>query len=161
MRCPILQSLIVKHAGDLKRFCTASEQQGFYIRLKSPPYERLCIEHIGTTWNGCHLVSVAHYYEQNGDLMKDPDVEFLVDDRVEPWEFATVSFEQSSPPIYQRFIQIDDRRIVVSDRHGKKDCEEFVRLWERNLRDQGFLAVSNSRQEEDYHGNLREAEHQL
>ena len=36
-----------------------------------------CVEIIGTTGLG-PLVSIAHYYEQNHDLMRDPDVVFVI-----------------------------------------------------------------------------------
>lgn len=44
----------------------------------------LCIEHIGECsflgTDHLPIYSFAHYYEQNGDLMRDPDVEFIVCD---------------------------------------------------------------------------------
>src|SRR5208337_2448339 len=43
-------------------------------------------------------VAVAHNYEQNGDLMADPDVEFLVT----PLGVAPLSFQQD-PGIYRRW----------------------------------------------------------
>ena len=33
------------------------------------------------------IFSLAHYYEQNGDLVCDPDVTFLVADQVHPLTF--------------------------------------------------------------------------
>ena len=38
-----------------------------YIRLENPPYMRLVIERIGEGPRGFPAISVAHYYEQNGD----------------------------------------------------------------------------------------------
>ena len=50
------------------------------IRIESPSagLMRLCIEAIGTGPNGFPLISVAHYYEQNGDLVADPEMTFEV-----------------------------------------------------------------------------------
>jgi hypothetical protein len=48
------------------------------ILLESPGFMRLVIEHIGHGPSGGELVSVAHYGEQNGDLMRDPEIVFEV-----------------------------------------------------------------------------------
>ena len=39
---------------------------------------RLVIEHVGTGPRGMPAVSVAHFHEQEGDLMRDPDMIFEV-----------------------------------------------------------------------------------
>ena len=44
---------------------------GAHTKVENKPYMALCVEVIGDD-----LVSVAHYGEQNGDLMKDPDMVF-------------------------------------------------------------------------------------
>ena len=49
------------------------------IRLEVPGFMRLVIEHVGTGPRGGQLVSVAHYGEQNGDLMRDPEIVFEVE----------------------------------------------------------------------------------
>ena len=43
----------------------------------SSSFMAACVEIIGRTGLG-PLVSVAHYYEQNGDMMRDPDVVFVI-----------------------------------------------------------------------------------
>jgi hypothetical protein len=50
------------------------------IRLEVPSFMRLVIEHIGIGPHGGELVSVAHYGEQNGDPMRDPEIVFEVAD---------------------------------------------------------------------------------
>jgi hypothetical protein len=44
-------------------------QTDFHVRFDMPCYDRLVIERHG------EMISVAHYFEQNGDLIPDPDVE--------------------------------------------------------------------------------------
>ena len=48
------------------------------IRVEPPSsgLMRLCVELVGRGPNGKPLVSVAHYYEQNGDLVADPEMTF-------------------------------------------------------------------------------------
>jgi len=51
--------------------------QGNPIRLESGGFMPLCIEAIGTGPRGLPMISVAHYGEQNGDAMRDPDMVFV------------------------------------------------------------------------------------
>ena len=44
------------------------------IRLENPPYMRLVIEYIGQGPRGMPSISVAHYHEQAGDAMRDPEM---------------------------------------------------------------------------------------
>ncbi|MBK8417496.1 hypothetical protein [Candidatus Villigracilis saccharophilus] len=44
----------------------------FHVRFDMPHYNRLVIERHDA------LISVAHYFEQNGDLVPDPDVEVRI-----------------------------------------------------------------------------------
>src|SRR4051812_3886346 len=48
------------------------------LRLQVPGFMPLVVEAAGTGPRGGTLVSVAHYYEQNGDLMADPEVLFEI-----------------------------------------------------------------------------------
>ncbi len=76
-------------------------------------------------------VSLALYFEQNGDLCKDPEMVVIVYPALQMVEALT--FEQSLPPIYQ----------VVFPEPGKfypqlrKELNGFLRLWLNNLIDQG------------------------
>ena len=49
-----------------------------YIRLDNPPYMRLVVEYIGPGPRGLPAIAVAHYYEQNGDAKRDPEMVFEV-----------------------------------------------------------------------------------
>src|ERR671932_1673512 len=60
----VIEQLAAKHTVDLKR-------TGAYLRLEMPGFDRLSIENIGR-----HRISVAHYFEQNGDLVADPEIVF-------------------------------------------------------------------------------------
>lgn len=70
------------------------------IRLENPPYMRLVIEYIGEGPRGKPSISVAHYYEQNGDLMRDPEMVFEVNPDGPPtWnagEWGPVSFQKDN-----------------------------------------------------------------
>lgn len=47
------------------------------VRITVPEYMPLSVEDIGVSQDGHRLVSLCQYEEQNGDLMRDPDIVFL------------------------------------------------------------------------------------
>ena len=119
-----------------------------YIRIENPPYMRLVIEAIGPGPRGLNQVSVAHYGEQNGDAMRDPEVVFEVSENTGSWS-----------PVYYRndylgieheiiFRDPDTGKIMTRPRLMESMCE-FLPTWDMNIREQGFLAVfKNQRQPE-------------
>lgn len=70
-------------------------------------------------------ISVAHYYKQRGDLMRDPEIVY----RVEDGDWIPVEYTQD-PGIYQR------------DDTGLSSVEDFAETWDRNLRKQGFIEAA-------------------
>jgi hypothetical protein len=116
------------------------------IRI-DPPSEglmRLCIELVGTGPNGNPLVSVAHYYEQNGDLVADPEMTFEVvpDDGPKGWRsgsWSPVTFEMPGMGVYRRAVWRDDAGRVWVDRRERADQAAFARMWGRNIGGQGFV----------------------
>jgi hypothetical protein len=50
---------------------------GLYLKIKNAPYMALVIEATDESGpSGLPAISVAHYGEQNGDLMRDPEICF-------------------------------------------------------------------------------------
>jgi hypothetical protein len=92
----------------------------------------LSVEHQtieGREW--CEMtVSLAHNYEQNGDLMADPDVEFLVT----PLGVAPLSFQQD-PGIYRRWAWKDKGQWRFHPR-GQADLTAFCNQWMANIKQQ-------------------------
>lgn len=100
-----------------------------YIRVEVPNYERLVIESIDPREP---VISVAHYYEQEGDLMKDPEITFHLDTSSPTWRFTPRTYEQSAPPIAQGFSGPLARGELLA-------INAFTRVWDQNLADQGFI----------------------
>ena len=75
-------------------------------------------------------VSLGHYFGQNGDLCKDPEMVVLIYSSLQMAEAFT--FEMSLPPIYQQ----------VFPEQGKfhpqlrKELNTFLRQWLNNLIEQ-------------------------
>lgn len=95
-----------------------------------------CVEIIDRTGLG-PLVSIAHYYEQNGDLMRDPDVVFLIgaDQHVYP-----ISFRQDSLGIDQEAAYVEDGVWKVRPKMQADICR-FCNMWMRNINEQQQLGV--------------------
>lgn len=100
-------------------------QIDFHVRFDLAGYQRLVIERHG------HCISVAHYFEQNGDLIADPEVEF----HHPTWTPTAIT---------QAFGL---RREKFSERSGStwidprfhREVSAFLSLWARNLRAQGWI----------------------
>jgi hypothetical protein len=62
------------------------------VRITVSGYLSLSVEDIGTSEDGTRLVSLCHYREQNGDLMRDPDMVFLLYDLPDGAAAEPISF---------------------------------------------------------------------
>ena len=111
-----------------------------YLKIENPPYMALVIE--ATPEPGplnLPAISVAHYGEQNGDPMRDPEM----------------CFELSKPPLcslglssfhfrndylgVEQYSRYRDGENYVFLPGLYVQHEQFARQWDRNLYDQGFL----------------------
>jgi len=111
-----------------------------YLKIENPPFMALVIE--ATPEPGplnLPSISVAHYGEQNGDLMRDPEM----------------CFELSKPPLcglglFSFYFRNDYLGVeqVSRYRDGEnyvflpdlyEQHEAFAQQWDSNIRAQGFL----------------------
>ena len=93
-----------------------------------------CVEVIGRSGLG-PLVSVAHYYEQNGDLMRNPDVVFSIgaDQHIYP-----ISYRQDGLGIDQEAAVVEDGKWKVRPRM-QADITKFCDQWMLNIAEQQGL----------------------
>ena len=79
-------------------------------------------------------IAIYHTFEQNGDLMFDPDMSFELD--TESKTLSARSFQQSSPPIYQEAQEGDNlnHRLV-------RELNSFAVQWFRNIENQRYERV--------------------
>jgi len=110
---------------------------GLSLKIENPPYMALVIE--ATDESGpCGLpaISVCHYGEQNGDLMRDPEMCFELGLaggahlNAFYWRNDYVAIEQ-----WSRFIK-DGHYCYHAQLHEQQ--ERFAKQWDNNLRLQGF-----------------------
>jgi len=95
------------------------------------------VELIHQNKHGRHF-SIAHYYEQQGDLMRDPDMVFLLsasDSQIYPLTFRQDGF----PPVDQVAAEAADGESIRFNRKIQADLVSFANLWMKNIREQqGF-----------------------
>jgi len=115
------------------------------IRIDMKGYDRLCIEHVGDAPTpGLVLVSVAHYFEQNGDLMSDPEMTFEVnpgDDKQFGWLSGTwrsASITQSPMGVYREAVYRDDAGRTMIRPRLVAELKGFAWMWNRNIGWQGY-----------------------
>ena len=117
------------------------------VRITVPGYMPLSVEEIGSSGDGYRLVSLCHYGEQNGDLMRDPDIVFLFHNLSDGMEAEPVSFRNDYLGIVQEVYRYDEtgRRthVLLS---LKQDLTEFAESWFATLKDQGFFASTAIRE---------------
>ena len=104
-----------------------------YIRFESKSFEPLYIERLSKD-----TLAIAHTFTQNGDLMYDPEMTFLIDE--EEQELRPLSFEQSDMQVYQRVSYSEDGR-TCQDLQLAQQLNEFFQTWSQNLKWQEHTPV--------------------
>lgn len=119
----IITAIAAKHGLDL----SASEA---HLKLEQQNYMPLVIEKIGT-----NLVSVAHYYEQNGDLIPDPDVVFFTGYA----EWVPIEITQVMGYQEVAWLKEDGKAIKSIKMAAQADLANFCESWAKNIKAQGWL----------------------
>jgi hypothetical protein len=117
------------------------------VRITVSGYMPLSVEEIGSSGDGYRLVSLCHYGEQNGDLMRDPDIIFLFHNGPDGVAAEPVSFRNDYMGIVQEVYRYDETgkrtHVLLA---LKQDLKEFAESWFANLKDQGFFASTAVRE---------------
>lgn len=84
-------------------------------------FDDLVIDRYGTQ------LIMSHNYVQNGDIMYDPRIDFVIDD--ENRSVTPVSYENSGLGVYDEYTE---------GSAGQKDCSSFVKTWLNNIEQQPY-----------------------
>jgi hypothetical protein len=130
---PQMQGIITRIA---QKHGLVLESRDAHLRLELPHFDRLVIEKIGE-----NLVSVAHYYEQNGDLVAEPDVVFFTG--YTGW--VPIEITQSLTGT-QWVARLDEQGADITHikAQAQKKLAEFTEQWARNITAQGWLEHATS-----------------
>jgi len=93
----------------------------------------VCVERVEETTHGS-VFSVAHYYEQNGDLVADPDVTLL---RAADGDFYPLSYQDARA--YRRAVELEPDGEVRANPRQQADLARFVDGWMSNVKSQQGL----------------------
>jgi hypothetical protein len=115
---------ILKSLGVYDRFRANNRA---YLKVGNSGFMPLSIEKFGS------LIHITHYYEQNGDLVPDPDMEFLA--TAEGWFAQAI---QHCTGHYFRCVEEDEAGNIQVNIRERRAQKQFSDLWARNLLDQGF-----------------------
>ena len=117
------------------------------VRIRVEGYMPLSIETIGTSADGNRLISICHYGEQNGDLMRDPEMVFEIHTHGEASAAEPLSFQNDYMGLLQEVYRYDDdgKKTHVKTRL-KAELKSFARTWFTNLKEQGFLSETAVRE---------------
>ena len=122
MKSAILK--VIKSVGKLAEF----ESGEFHVKVKPESYMALHIERHGDR------VMVAHYFEQNGDLVPDPDIEFWIGP---DGEWYAVAMQNALGSYFKALVFADGKPVSHYPRTAK-DISSFSNLWARNINSQGY-----------------------
>lgn len=117
---------IISDDGAVSGQCHCSEMAGLmdWVMEHLPSLD-------GTSGNGEGIaMSLAYYFEQNGDLCKDPKMVVLIYPSQRMVE--TLTFEMSIPPIYQQVFP-EPGKVIPQLR---KELNSFLRQWLNKLIEQ-------------------------
>ena len=117
------------------------------VRLTVNGYMPLSVEHIGQSAEGNRLISICHYGQQNGDLMRDPDMVFEIHTSAAPDMAEPLSYRNDYMGLMQEVYRYDDsgKKTHVNTRL-KRELKSFARTWFHNLKEQGFLGEAATRE---------------
>ena len=115
------------------------ESDTTWLHYKMKGYEDLNVEHLYD-----NVYSIAHTYVQNGDLMNDPSMEVMVDDLLQVVE--ALDFRNDGIGVYEDFR--DNYGIPLVSRE-KRDAEDFLLTWLKNIDAQGYVLTPNLAKKEE------------
>jgi hypothetical protein len=126
----IFRRLVTDRAGNL---ITGSRT----IDTAGGAFMAVHVERIGLNRIG-PVFSIAHYYEQNGDLVCDPDMTFVLDvtsdETGRRWPVMPLTFEQGGV-MYQVACEIEADGIRIA-RRTQREQATFANQWMRNIAEQ-------------------------
>ena len=100
-------------------------------KIENAPYMALSVEHLTED-----TFSLTHYFESNGDLVADPDMEFYRDSEGDVYPMAI----QQVVGGYTKAIILDETgKPSGFKKQAQADLKSFADMWFRNIKVQGFL----------------------
>ena len=128
--------IIEKHGG-----LEALKTNG-HLKIENPPYMALSIDYLCDGPHKQPMIAVAHNYEQNGDIMADPDMQLEIGPDINgELTLYPISYQNDGLGIAQSVYVIRNGQLIGYYSKLKKELSAFLKVWEKNLCQQGFLTA--------------------
>src|SRR3984957_19994625 len=98
--------------------------------------------------NGLPAISVAHYGEQNGDLMRDPEMIFEAEESGESMNLVPYYWRNDYTGLEQYSACVEEGRTLLNAKL-KLEHNAFAHIGDANLKAQGFLEAFVRQQKGD------------
>jgi hypothetical protein len=130
---PALRTVSAAAAKILEQL-TAGLEPGQSKKIDNAPgaFMAVSVECLHRSAVGTHF-SVTHYYEQNGDLVPDPDVELL---KLGSGEWVPLAYQDART--YRRAAIVEGAKLKVA-RGELASLVAFVNTWVQNIKEQQGL----------------------
>ena len=103
--------------------------EAFYLRFTAgDAFMPLSMDYLGQ-----NRISISHTYLQNGDLMADPDMEFVFD--LENKTLSARTFQQDGIGLYQT---VENQQGEVDNPDLERQLNSFARQWFANIQSQDY-----------------------
>lgn len=132
---------IVEQAGGYRR--------NLYVRVENPPYMALVIEatpELGPC--GQPALSVAHYGEQNGDLLRDPEMCFEWSKLIGLKPILVPFYFRNDYAGVEQYSRKNDGEQYAFSPDLYHQHRSFAAQWDKNLRKQGFPEAFGRQQQQ-------------
>jgi hypothetical protein len=99
--------------------------------------------HVDFVWENQHgrIYAIGHHYIQNGDVMMDPEMTFLVNDTgVFPMSFQ----QDGSIPLYQEAVFENDDEQLAYKPKLQASLNSFANDWMKNIKEQQNLKITTN-----------------
>lgn len=127
-----------KATAVMDRLTAGITRENSHIRIDNNKPDS-AIMAVVVEWVGdCKLggtYSIAHYYEQNGDLMVDPEMTFL---KAADGRYYPMSIKMDGLGVYREGIVWEDGEPRYLNKREQRDEAIFAGMWMQNIKWQQF-----------------------
>ncbi|MBE9594630.1 MAG: hypothetical protein IMF19_14255 [Proteobacteria bacterium] len=109
-----------------------SEHIGDHDKFHTKPFMDVVVEYIDQCELGT-MFSIAHYYKQNGDLMRDPEMCFI---RGGDGEYYPYYYRVDGLGTEQNALWYEDCKLKGYDSAMQKEHTIFANMWMQNIKRQ-------------------------
>jgi len=141
-----MQKVNQKAARVFDTLTKGMEKVGDHKKIINEPFMPLCIEVIDKQGPNGLRISFCHYGEQNGDLMRDPEICFIKVQGINgAGMYAPYYFRNDYQGVEQFAVNFGDNGAMISYyAKQQRDIATFAGIWAENLKNQGFIKADEA-----------------